>query len=386
MRDAHLQPIGCYAKERRDHSSLASQKPAAAAVHPDMASAWRRFQLLTRISAARSFATLPGRRHTAAVRLLALHALFLCNPPPEALGEFYAAEPDFVQDLVALLLAGNAVPEQLRTLVLRILAVQLIDRQRNGSVISAISSGGQSGLLSMLLHRAIASVAENDSQVLNSYSIFLKLIVPPALDTTLQAPRQHGSCRPKSSDISFHLRTASCTFLQCKAMDHRVGREKHEVVQSTRSWLGRAYAYHTITALQEGGFSMHFVEALLSLVGALSSSSSGCNALAEAGVVPALLPLIKDHNPKHVGLLGSAVRILEAFMDFSPPAATVFREIGGLSNMIDRLKLEVQAAPGAGGPPQEGEDSSLEGMQTDAAAGSSPAGAGTPTTGAVPVI
>ena len=126
---------------------------------------WHRFQLLTRISAGRSFSTLQGRRHTAAVRLLALHALFLCNPSPEALTEFYAAEPDFVQDLVALLLAGNAVPEQLRTLVLRILAVQLIDRQRSSSVISAISSGGQSGLLSMLLHRAISSVAESNSQV-----------------------------------------------------------------------------------------------------------------------------------------------------------------------------------------------------------------------------
>lgn len=53
---------------------------------------------------------------------------------------------------------------------------------------------------------------------------------------------------------------------------------------------------------------MQFVEALLSLVGALSSSSSGCQALAEAGIVPALLPLIKDHNPEHIGLLGSAVR------------------------------------------------------------------------------
>lgn len=63
-------------------------------------SAWRRFQLLTRISAARSFAGLQGRRHTAAVRLLALHALFLANPSPEALGDFYTAEPDFVQVLL----------------------------------------------------------------------------------------------------------------------------------------------------------------------------------------------------------------------------------------------------------------------------------------------
>ena len=77
-----------------------------------------------------------------------------------------------MQDLVALLLAGAAVPEQLRTLVLRILAVQLIDRQRSSSVISAISSGGQSGLLSMLLHRAIASVADSSSKVAR-ISIFL---------------------------------------------------------------------------------------------------------------------------------------------------------------------------------------------------------------------
>ena len=58
----------------------------------------------------------------------------------------------------------------------------------------------------------------------------------------------------------------------------------------------------------DGGFSTQFVEALLGLVSALSSSSSGCNALAEAGIVPALLPLIEDRNPEHVGLLGSAVR------------------------------------------------------------------------------
>ena len=47
-------------------------------------------------------------------------------------------------------------------------------------------------------------------------------------------------------------------------------------------------------------------------------------------------------------------------MDFSPPAATMYREIGGLSSMIDRLKLEVEAVP-------QGADTSAEAMQTDAA-------------------
>jgi hypothetical protein len=50
--------------------------------------------------------------------------------------------------------ADKAVPEQLRTLALRALAVQLMDRTRHSSVIAAISVGGQSGLLSQLMHSA----------------------------------------------------------------------------------------------------------------------------------------------------------------------------------------------------------------------------------------
>ena len=51
--------------------------------------------------------------------------------------------------------AGQAVPEVLRTLALRALAVQLMDRTRHSSVIAAISIGGQSGLLSQLMHSAV---------------------------------------------------------------------------------------------------------------------------------------------------------------------------------------------------------------------------------------
>lgn len=51
--------------------------------------------------------------------------------------------------------AGQAVPEVLRTLALRALAVQLMDRTRHSSVIAAISIGGQRGLLSQLMHSAV---------------------------------------------------------------------------------------------------------------------------------------------------------------------------------------------------------------------------------------
>jgi hypothetical protein len=70
-------------------------------------------------------------------------------------------------------------------------------------------------------------------------------------------------------------------------------------------------------------------DALLALVQALASSTSGCTALADAGVVSSLMPLLRDTHPDHVGLVVAAVRILEALVDFSQSALTLFRWRGG---------------------------------------------------------
>ncbi|KAG7649782.1 Ubiquitin-associated domain [Arabidopsis thaliana x Arabidopsis arenosa] len=88
-------------------------------------------------------------------------------------------------------------------------------------------------------------------------------------------------------------------------------------------------------------WSLAFAEALLSLVTVLVSSSSGCSAMREAGLIPTLVPLIKDTDPQHLHLVSAAVHILEAFMDYSNPAAALFRDLGGLDDTIFRLKLEV---------------------------------------------
>ncbi|KAF6153803.1 hypothetical protein GIB67_001036 [Kingdonia uniflora] len=88
-------------------------------------------------------------------------------------------------------------------------------------------------------------------------------------------------------------------------------------------------------------WSIVFAESLLSLVTVLVSSSSGCSALREAGFIPTLLPLLKDIVPQHLHLVSTAVHILEAFMDYSNPAATLFRDLGGLDDTIERLKVEV---------------------------------------------
>ncbi|KAE8654177.1 hypothetical protein F3Y22_tig00117056pilonHSYRG01052 [Hibiscus syriacus] len=88
-------------------------------------------------------------------------------------------------------------------------------------------------------------------------------------------------------------------------------------------------------------WSVVFAEVLLSLVTALVSSSSGCSAMCEAGFIPTLLPLLKDTDPQHLHLVTTAVNIMEAFIDYSNPAATLFRDLGGLDDKISRLKHEV---------------------------------------------
>ncbi|KAF9591086.1 hypothetical protein IFM89_001430 [Coptis chinensis] len=101
--------------------------------------------------------------------------------------------------------------------------------------------------------------------------------------------------------------------------------------------------------------SIVFAEALLSLVTVLVSSSSGCSVLHEAGLIPTLLPLLKDLEPQHLHLVGTAVHVLEAFMDYSNPAAALFRDLGGLDDTIARLKTEVCYIES--GSSKQGEDS-----------------------------
>ena len=192
-------------------------------------------------------------------RLLAFYVWFQSQPGHEETTAFFQREGEIVSELVALLQAESAVPEDLRTLALRALAVQLLDRTRHTPVISAISSGGQTSLLSMLMHKAVVSVTGDQ----------------------------------------------------------------------------------TAASSAQAQYSMQFVEALLSLLGALVACSSGCAALSDAGVVPALLPLVHDTDASHINLVSAGVRILEAFMDFNAAAATVFRDLGGLQAMIHRLEIEV---------------------------------------------
>ncbi|GKA11786.1 E3 ubiquitin protein ligase UPL1-like protein [Tanacetum coccineum] len=94
-------------------------------------------------------------------------------------------------------------------------------------------------------------------------------------------------------------------------------------------------------ASKSSEWSVSFAEALVSLVTVLVSSSAGCSAMRETGFIPTLLPLLKDTDPQHMHLVSTAVHVLEAYMDYSNPAAVLFRYLGGLDDAIVRLKIEV---------------------------------------------
>jgi len=49
----------------------------------------------------------------------------------------------------------------------------------------------------------------------------------------------------------------------------------------------------------------------------LSEILTGWAALREAGLIPTLIPLLKDMDSEHTCLVSAAVHILEAFMDYS---------------------------------------------------------------------
>lgn len=257
-------------------------------------------------------------------------AAFACTCLPVTTEEYnalYLAEPEFVSELVGLVQAEEAVPEEaLRTLALRALAAQLHDRSRITSVIAAVTSGGQSGLLSMLLHKSIASILQQaDVPLAPSGSGVL-----PA-DAAAAAAASAAAAGPSTAGFAAAASSGGAAVASAAAAAPPVG----------------SVAY-----------SVAFVDALLSVVAALVQSSSGYQALNDAGVVAALLPLMRDLHPEHLGLVCTNLRILEAYMDLSQSAATMFRDLGGLTEMIKRLAYEVgvlappgaqqQAAAGAG--------------------------------------
>ncbi|XP_042508612.1 E3 ubiquitin-protein ligase UPL2-like [Macadamia integrifolia] len=93
--------------------------------------------------------------------------------------------------------------------------------------------------------------------------------------------------------------------------------------------------------------SLSFVEALLQfyLLHVISSSSSG-SAIRGSGMVPTLLPLLQDVNSAHMHLVCFAVKTLQKLMDYSNAAVTLFKDLGGVELLAQRLQTEVHRVIG----------------------------------------
>lgn len=91
-----------------------------------------------------------------------------------------------------------------------------------------------------------------------------------------------------------------------------------------------------------------FVDALLQffLLHVLSSSSSG-SAIRGSGMVPPLLPLLQDNDPSHIHLVCSAVKTLQKLMEYSSPSVSLFKDLGGVELLTQRLQIEVHRVIGS---------------------------------------
>ncbi|RLN00081.1 E3 ubiquitin-protein ligase UPL1-like isoform X2 [Panicum miliaceum] len=89
------------------------------------------------------------------------------------------------------------------------------------------------------------------------------------------------------------------------------------------------------------------VDALLQffLLHVLSSSSSGTT-VRGSGMVPPLLPLLQDNDPSHMHLVCLAVKTLQKLMEYSSPAVSLFKDLGGVDLLSQRLHVEVQRVIG----------------------------------------
>lgn len=89
--------------------------------------------------------------------------------------------------------------------------------------------------------------------------------------------------------------------------------------------------------------SVAFVEAVLQfyLLHVISSSSSG-SAIRGSGMVPTFLPLVEDSDPAHLHLVCLAVKTLQKLLDYSNAAVTLFKDLGGVELLANRLQIEVQ--------------------------------------------
>ena len=266
----------------------------------------QRFQLLCRVRAARCAATPEGRVAHAARRLTAVFSLLHMHASEhDRLEALVATDPELVPDLFAIAArpaapAPGGAPPGLRTQALKCVTAAV--RARLMTAIGELAAPRNRRLLPSLVHGSVTALLADAGQE-------HLLPVPPGSAGAVEPPVSGGE------------------------------------------------------ASMDGGVDLGFVEAVFSLLAALSGHVSECG-LTEAALVAALLPLLTDTQPRHAALVASALRLLEAFMEFQTGADAAFRDGSGVTLLIARLRHEVDPTGVWGAPhgvPPLPQDEEMEG-------------------------
>ncbi|XP_045828254.1 E3 ubiquitin-protein ligase UPL1-like isoform X1 [Trifolium pratense] len=152
--------------------------------------------------------------------------------------------------------------------------------------------------------------------------------------------------------ISGSIRTLAMLALGAQLAAYTSSHERARILSGSSSSFAGGNRMILLNVLQKAILSLKnssdpstlaFVEALLQfyLLHVVSTSTSG-SSIRGSGMVPTFLPLLEDSDPAHVHLVCFAVKTLQKLMDYSSSAVSLFKELGGIELLAQRLWKEVQ--------------------------------------------
>lgn len=152
-------------------------------------------------------------------------------------------------------------------------------------------------------------------------------------------------------NISGTIRTLAMTALGAQLAAYSASHERARILSGSSISFAGGNRMILLNVLQRAIISLNnsvdlssvaFIEALLQfyLLHVISSSSSG-SVVRGSGMVPTFLPLLEDSDPSRLHLVCLAAKTLQKLMDYSNTAVTLFRDLGGVELLVQRLQIEV---------------------------------------------
>ncbi|KAL1540220.1 HECT-type E3 ubiquitin transferase [Salvia divinorum] len=152
-------------------------------------------------------------------------------------------------------------------------------------------------------------------------------------------------------NISGTIRTLAMTALGAQLASYSASHERARILSGSSINFAGGNRMILLNVLQRAIISLNnsvdlssvaFIEALLQfyLLHVISSSSSG-SVVRGSGMVPTFLPLLEDSDSSRLHLVCLAAKTLQKLMDYSNTAVTLFRDLGGVELLVQRLQIEV---------------------------------------------